>query len=287
MEVEDALRIHPHAIERLKERWEILMGRKMEESDVFPKLQELILRSEPEPDSLAVQKRKEKYGGGEHRYMISGPWRLVWQGDCLRTVELLKKGYFWKPKLYQGEVRAEFFLRIREGNDFTLLEKAVFNNFTGGFRVLICPGRPEVNAIIRFMRLIGIDVEYRRTGVTIKQASATVLLPKCLRKFELEQTEGRSISLSFPNMKNAFHIFGITKEVCDEILKFVADQEWLNSIPRIKDNFFEMQKIRLAEAAKRKEVYKKHRYVPDKKSGKVRKKKAKFGTHRIRTWHNR
>lgn len=233
MDDNEVFKVSSRALERFKERWEILEGKPLEEGDVLPKLQELMIKSKPEVENFALLKRKGRYGG-EHRYMVSGPWRLVWKGNCLTTVELQHLGFFSKPKLYLGEVRSRFLLKVIEQKDSTLIEKFVFKN-PGGPVVLNLPGKPEVNAVIRLMRLCGADVEYKRIGQeSQKQAIITVLLPEELRKFWISQLKEREVELYFSNQKNSYSVFGITYEDCREIINFFADQEWLDRIKSVK-----------------------------------------------------
>lgn len=217
MKTAGSLKLRDHVIIRLKERWKILTGAELEEKDILPTLQELIEKSVPEPDSLAVIQRKERHTEGD-RYMISGPWRLVWEDDELATVELRNLGTFTKPKIYLGEAKAAFCLKITEADYWTLLGK-------GESEFLISLSKPEINAIIRFLRLAGIDIEYKRFGTeTKKQVAIFMLLPKELRKFEIQESQPRNIIMSFPSMKRTFHIFGITEEACREILEFLNSQ---------------------------------------------------------------
>ena len=89
--MEELIGISTHALERFKERWEILKGKKIKECNVLRALQSLILKSRPElGESPILLQRKEKHGGNI-RYMVSGPWRLIWRDNCLVTVELQRE----------------------------------------------------------------------------------------------------------------------------------------------------------------------------------------------------
>lgn len=188
------------------------------------------MKSEPEPDNPALLRRNEKYSG-EHRYMICGPWRLVWQDNRLATVELRHLGVTIKPKLYPGEIRTSFLLRVTEYKDFTLVERAAFKNLMGNAQKMVFISKPEVNAIIRFLRLIGMDVEYKRTGTEIqRQAVLDIFLPKELRKFEIAETGERKIEIFIPKHERPYQIAGITGFDCRKILDFVASEAWMQEI---------------------------------------------------------
>lgn len=222
----DSQKISLHALERFAERWEILTGEPLLAQEVFPKLQEIIDSAEPEAENPALLKRKQGYGEtADSSYFTIGPWRLVWRDNYLVTIELKRFGSLSKPQLYQGEVSAEFYLRITEEVDnATLLEKSFFKNFSKS-ETLLLYGKPEVNAIILFLRFIGAEVEYRRTGsFAQKQAVLKVFWPKELRCFQIKETAfPRKCQLVFGDRDKT--IGGIAPDDYQNILSFVSDSQ--------------------------------------------------------------
>ncbi|MFH1423811.1 MAG: hypothetical protein ABIG29_02550 [Candidatus Nealsonbacteria bacterium] len=297
----DSFQISPHAIERFKERWKILKGILLEESNVLPELQGLIMRSEPEPDNPALLKRREKHGG-EHRYMISGPWRLVWQDNRLITVELRNLGVTLRPKLYSNQVRVSFFLRATEYENFTLIERSIFKGFSSGLEKAVFWSKPEVNAIIRFLRLIGAEVGYKRTGTEhLKQAIISILLPKELRKFEIAELEERKIRFSISDQERPYRIVGITGDACREIFSFIIDQAWLSRIEPEREAVRSEKRLRAQiklqrrqeqeqNIQKKRELWieqkKQHQINCGKKTDKISIKKLWAGIPKVRTRHS-
>lgn len=269
MDNNETPQISSHALERFKERWKILRGKPLKEENVLAKLQQLIINAKPESESPALLKRDKRYGG-KHRYMIKGPWRLVWKGNQLVTVELRHQGFF-KPRLYYKEIRAKFYLRVTEKKDVTLIEKDVFRGFSYA-EVLLLAGKPEVNAVIRFLRATGIDVAYKRTGTEAqKQAVLRVLLPKNFRQLEIEKTEGKVVWLKSPHLKESFYIFGIKGEDCQQIFDFINNETWIQGIQAKKEYILEEQKRRGGEHKKRRQEQKR------KRRGKLEKNKKEKG----------
>ena len=234
--------------------------------------------------------------------MISGPWRLVWLNNCLITVELQGQGILSKPKLYPGEIKVSFFLRATEYENFTLIERSIFKGFASGVERAVFWSKPEVNAIIRFLRLIGAEVGYYRTGAEhLKQAVINIILPKELRKFEIAELEKRKIGLSVSNQGSPYQIVGIIGDACREILNFVTDQNWLGRIEPTKEAVRSEQRMRTQMKLQRRQeqernIQKKkelrikqeerHQINLGKKAEEIRIKKLFAGVPRIRTWHS-
>lgn len=231
-EEEEYFQIEPHAMERFHERWQILHGKPLEESDVLPRLHRLIEAAKPEPENDDLAKRNQKYGG-RNRYLTNGPWRFVWQGNRLVTIEL-RSGRFSSPRLYKGEVLARMCLRITEDFDQTVIEKSDTADFSRAVSFNLSK-MPEINAIIRFLRLSGSEVRYKRTGTEAhKQAVLEVFLPKDIRQFKQEKSDGRMVWLVFQGYERPYIISGIAPDDYEEILGFVTNQEWFEDVKRVR-----------------------------------------------------
>lgn len=243
MDGSEVFEISLHVLTRFKERWEILRGKPLEEEDVLSKLQGLILNAKSELDNLALTVRRERYGG-QGRYMITGPWRLIFACNTLVTVELRYCGTFSRPQLYPGEIREKFYLRITEQSDATLIERSVFKDLSDA-AFLSLAGKSEINAIIRLLRLLGMGVDYKRTGTEMhKQACVIVRFPHLLREFEVKEAQSRKVWLQFQNKEELRPIVGLFPADVESILSFLRDEQWISAIKAVREAKAREERIR-------------------------------------------
>lgn len=239
VELEDTnVEISQHALDRFQERYEIWRGKLLDPEEALSKLKAYLILARPEPENLKLRERTERnagrdiriIGGEELRYLIYSSWRFVVVGNKLVTAELKYIGSFLRPRFYQGQTVAKFFLRITEKPEGTLLEKSVFGDFWP-HKTLSLVGKPEVNAVIRSLRLTGMFIDYKRTGtVPDKQAILKIRLPKSLRSFEVQEIEERVLRMLFPDYDITSTVSGITSDDLEKIIYFVTNEEWISRI---------------------------------------------------------
>lgn len=225
MKIENIL-ILPHAIERFQKRYEALTHVTLEGPALMDKMYALIRNAESEEEGPILQKRRDAHGG-VGKYLVNPPWRFVFSNVGLETCEIMpeKVTVVQNPKILPPLERTRFFVRIEEDAQFlTTAITRLSDNWK--FRL---KGPPEINAIIRCLRAIGVEINYKRMGDEAQKiARLEIVVPKHLYPYEIEQVlNSRKIRI-FINRNNLFTLglkkiacVGITKKELNKILKFL------------------------------------------------------------------
>ena len=225
MEIDNIL-ILPHAIGRFQKRYEALNHVTLEGQALMNRLQDLIMNAKPEEDGLILQKRRDAHGG-IGKYLINLPWRFVFSNVGLETCEIVPENVtvVENPKIPQFLERTRFFVRIEE--DAKFLTTTIIN--LSNEREFCLKGPPEINAIIRCLRAIGVEINYKRMGDKAQKiARLEIVVPIHLYPYEIEQVANSRKIRIFLNRNNLFTLglkriacVGITEKELKRILRFL------------------------------------------------------------------
>lgn len=227
--------ITPHALERFQDRWREIRGSILPFDEAMRKLQGLLMRARPEKDTKKTAERRERHDGAE-KFLIAPPWRFVFSGKRLMTCEIVPDDVHAvaNPRVRASLSRQNVVMEITENITLgcTTLTKIPSERKNRLTTKLSLPGMPEINAIIKVLRVLGITVIYERFGaVAFKKARLEVIIPERIKECSIETVPGRKIvfivfgrSELLPLGKTVVRCFGITKQDVEAILQFLRNE---------------------------------------------------------------
>lgn len=218
--------VSSHAMTRFKERYEAFENAKLAPKEAEEKLSELLKKSEIEEAGMALEKRRNNHGKAD-LYTICHPWRFVFSNGILITCEIMPQNIsvVKNPCIPPQKRKARHLIQFEENGK---------KNVTRMYRPfdkseMILENSPEINAIIRSLRAIGLEVNYKRTGGgNRKAASLEIVIPKYLEPYQIEEVNGCKKIRIFINRNDIFPLglrtiscIGICKQELERILKFI------------------------------------------------------------------
>jgi len=219
VKIEDTV-ITQHAIGRFKQRYEALKGVQLNDAELEARLRDLVSRAVPEEENPVLDTRRQAHGG-IGMYLINPPWRFVFSEKRLETCEIVPQEMLFvkNPHIPAHLEKARFFIKIK------IDRRRLLTKITRSFdkKTLHLQNLIEINAIIRALRILGMEVnrlaEPHRLEVVIPQKLDVYWIEQFVRPENLLIALGRTDS--FPLGRQRINCSGILKLDLDRILNFL------------------------------------------------------------------